>query len=78
MKQAHLEQGPACRTLSADGLSPKRQVYTITEAAQMLGIGRSLAYELAKAGDLPGARQVGHRYVVLRSVLDAWLRGEAA
>ncbi len=55
-----------------------RQVYSITEAAQLLGIGRSLAYSLAKAGELPGIRQVGQRYVVLRSVLDRFLAGEAA
>jgi excisionase family DNA binding protein len=55
-----------------------RQVYNITEAARMLGIGRSLAYELANAGELPGVRQVGHRYVVLKSVLDTWLAGGEA
>jgi excisionase family DNA binding protein len=52
-----------------------RQVYSITEAATMLGIGRSMAYQLAKGQELPGVRLVGHRYVVLKSVLDAWLAG---
>ena len=55
-----------------------RQVYSITEASKLLGLGRSSAYSMAAAGELPGVKRLGRRFVVLRSVLDAWLRGEAA
>jgi excisionase family DNA binding protein len=50
-----------------------RKTYTVEEAADLVGIGRSLAYELAQEGTLPGVRRLGRRYVVSRAVLDAWL-----
>jgi excisionase family DNA binding protein len=50
-----------------------RKTYSIQEAADLLGIGRSLAYELAQEGTLPGVRRLGRRYVVSKSVLDGWL-----
>jgi excisionase family DNA binding protein len=50
---------------------------TIEEAAKILGIGRSLAYDLAQSGELPGARKLGGRYIVSRAALLAFL-GEVA
>lgn len=41
---------------------------TVEQAAKMLGIGRSLAYELARCGKLPALR-LGHRLVVSRAQL---------
>jgi len=52
---------------------PIRLTYSIQEAADLLGIGRSLAYELAQEGTLPGVRRLGRRYVVSKQALDAWL-----
>jgi excisionase family DNA binding protein len=49
------------------------KTYSIQEAGELLGIGRSLAYELAQEGTLPGVRRLGRRYVVSRAALDAWL-----
>lgn len=46
---------------------------SVTEAARLLGIGRSLAYELARRGELPGAIRLGHRVVVSRAVLERLL-----
>ena len=43
-------------------------VVTVTEAAEMLGISRSLAYELARTGQLPSLR-LGRRLVVPRAAL---------
>jgi len=51
----------------------ERATFSIGEAATLLGIGRSLAYELARRGELPGARRLGHRLVVSRKVLEAFL-----
>ncbi len=45
-----------------------RLVYTVTEAAELLGIGRSTAYELVARGELPTVR-LGHRVVVSRPTL---------
>jgi excisionase family DNA binding protein len=52
---------------------PIRLTYSVEEAAGLLGIGRSLAYELAQEGTLPGVRRLGRRYVVSKQALDAWL-----
>ncbi len=45
-----------------------RLVYTVSEAAELLGIGRSTAYELVGRGELPTVR-LGHRVVVSRPTL---------
>ena len=49
-----------------------RAVYTIPEAAQVLGIGRNLAYMGAREGWLPTLR-CGRRLVVPRQALEALL-----
>ena len=45
---------------------------SITEAADTLGIGRTLAYELARTGELPTIR-LGRRLVVPRRALERLL-----
>ena len=47
-----------------------RRTYSVEEAAKLLGIGRSLAYELARHNELPGVIRLGSRFVVSREVLD--------
>jgi excisionase family DNA binding protein len=51
---------------------PQRATLTVSEAAIVLGVSRSTAYELARTGDLPSLR-LGRRIVVptdaLRSLL---------
>jgi excisionase family DNA binding protein len=50
---------------------------SVDEAAARLGIGRSLAYELARTGELPGVLRLGRkRFVVSRSQLERTLDGE--
>lgn len=49
-----------------------RLTYTVAEAAVVIGIGRSLAYELVRSGELPTV-QLGRRRVVPRRLLKAWL-----
>lgn len=48
--------------------STGRLMYTVGEAAQMLGLGRSTAYELVLAGDLPAIR-MGRRWLISPAVL---------
>jgi excisionase family DNA binding protein len=53
---------------------------TVEEAARALGIGRSLAYELARRGELPTLR-LGRRLLVSKAALDRMLssiEGQAA
>jgi excisionase family DNA binding protein len=50
----------------------RRATVTVTEAADILGISRSTAYELARAGTLPALR-LGRRLVVPTHALEALL-----
>lgn len=46
-----------------------KQTYTVTEAAKVLGIGRSVAYQAAKTGQLPIIK-IGKRILVPKSALE--------
>lgn len=46
--------------------------YTVTEAAELLGISSWSYYEGVKRGELP-ARKVGRRILVPRVQLEQWL-----
>lgn len=50
----------------------ERQTLTVEEAARVLGISRSSAYEAARRGELPIVR-IGRRYVVPRVALERLL-----
>lgn len=55
----------------ADDSPASCQVYTVREAARLLGIGKNLAYDLARQGKLPGALRLGDkRIVVSKAALD--------
>lgn len=49
-----------------------RLTLTVEEAGKRLGIGRCLAYEMAKTGQLPTLR-LGRRVLVPVAALEAWL-----
>ena len=53
-------------------MSDTRLTLTIQEAAERLGIGRSAAYEAARAGELPTIR-IGRRLVVPKAALEQML-----
>lgn len=53
----------------------KRCTYTMVEAARLLGIGRTVAYEAARQGQIPTIR-VGRRLLVPRAALERMLRGD--
>lgn len=54
----------------------KRRTATIDEWAKAFGIGRALAYTLAKRGEIPGLLRLGSRYVVSRVAMERMLAGE--
>jgi excisionase family DNA binding protein len=55
------------------GVQPaERQTLTVEEAARVLGISRSSAYEAVRRGELPTVR-IGRRYVVPRVALERLL-----
>lgn len=47
----------------------QRLVHSVDEAAEMLGIGRTLAYDLIRTGQLPSVK-IGQRRLVARRDLD--------
>ena len=49
-----------------------RMTVTVVEAAELLGIGRGLAYELARRGELPALR-LGRRFVIPKQALERLL-----
>ena len=51
---------------------------SVEEAGRWLGVGRSLAYELARRGELPGVLRLGRRLVVSRPALERALGMEPA
>ncbi len=52
--------------------SSERMTFTVEEAAKMLGIGRGLAYEAVRRGEIPTVR-IGRRLLVSRSALERLL-----
>jgi excisionase family DNA binding protein len=57
--------------------SPARRLYTISEAALLLGIGRSTAYELVWRGEIE-AVTIGRRRLITAVVLGGAARRAAA
>jgi excisionase family DNA binding protein len=53
-------------------MASNRLVMSVTEAAELLGISRALAYELARSQRLPAVR-LGRRLVVPQKALLHWL-----
>jgi len=54
----------------------QRQTLTVPETAEILGISRNNAYNMARKGYLPGVRRLGKRYLVSKPELDQYLAGE--
>jgi excisionase family DNA binding protein len=53
-----------------------RLAYDVQEFARAAGLGRSLAYELVKRGEVAAFR-VGRRIVIPREAAEEWLRRNA-
>jgi excisionase family DNA binding protein len=53
-------------------MEQRRLTVTVTAAAELLGISRSLAYELVASGELPSVR-LGRRIVIPVAAIEAVL-----
>lgn len=53
----------------------ERLTFTVEEAAQLLGIGRTHAFEMARRGELPTIR-LGRRILIPKSRLMQMLEGQ--
>ncbi|MDA1129768.1 MAG: helix-turn-helix domain-containing protein, partial [Chloroflexi bacterium] len=51
----------------------KRATLTIPEVAELLGICRASAYQIANDGRLPGVLRLGRRLVVSRKAIEEFL-----
>lgn len=47
----------------------KRQTYTVSEVAEILGIGRNTAYDCCRNGEIPTVR-IGGRILIPRAAID--------
>lgn len=52
-------------------------VLSVTEAAQLLGVGRNHLYDMVAAGEIPHVR-FGRLIKIPRSALESWLVEQAA
>ena len=55
-------------------MKEERLTLTIEETARLLGIGRQLAYDRVKAGEIP-VLKIGRRLLVPRIALEKMLQG---
>lgn len=53
----------------------RRKTLNVDEVAQLLGIGRTLAYQAVRRGEIPSIR-IGNRYLVPKAALEAVISGE--
>ena len=54
----------------------ERRTYTVTEAAKIIGISRSLAYQMANEGKLPTILVGVRKKVIPKAALEQWLLDE--
>lgn len=74
MAAGFVEEGSGGGHRASPGVAPveARLVYTVEEAATLLGISRSFAYEAVNAGRIPSLR-IGRRILVPKVSLDRFL-----
>ncbi len=48
---------------------------SVEQAAELIGISRTLAYQKVNSGELP-ARRIGNRWLVSKVRLEKWINGE--
>ncbi len=50
----------------------EKEIYTVSELVEKLGIGFNKAYELVNTGNIPSIK-VGKRYLIPKKALEEWL-----
>lgn len=53
-----------------------RPLMSVSEAADLAGVSRSVAYQWARTGHLPGCVQIEGRYYVRAAPFLRWLEGQ--
>ncbi len=62
--------------MSRSVVAHERLLLTINEAAQLLGIGKTLAWSLVQRGELPSVR-LGRLVRIPLAELEAWITAQA-
>jgi len=60
--------------ISSPMTEPGREIYTVAEAAAILGIAPTTLYEAVKRREVPSVK-VGRRVLIARKALDRFLEG---
>lgn len=55
----------------------EKRTLTVTEAAQIIGISKSLAYKMANEGRLPTIKVGTRKHVIPKAALEQWLLDES-
>lgn len=55
---------------------PQEEIFTVRELARAANVSVSWIHVLRRQGEFPGSRQLGHMYVIPRSVGEEWLNGQ--
>lgn len=63
--------------MAIDAPTSERVLLTIPEAAEWLGIGKTLCWQLVARGEIPSVR-LGRLVRVHRGALEEWLRAQSA
>lgn len=53
-------------------LDTSKKVLSVKEVSEILGISKSLTYDLVKQGEIPHKR-LGHRIIIPKSNFENWL-----
>ena len=56
-------------------MKKERKTLSVDEVAQVLGIGRTLAYQAVRRGEIPSIR-IGNRYLVPKAALEKIINAE--
>ena len=65
---------PEAREVPVDLDLPDKPMFSVEEAASILGVGRGTAYQCAHSGEIPALR-LGHRILIPRAALVRMLGG---
>ena len=70
-----LELTPAADEQPRSAANPGKLTLSISEAAQVLGVGTGMLREKLKTGEVPGLVRMGRRHLVSHTVLKEWMGG---
>jgi excisionase family DNA binding protein len=65
---------PRFKVYFGDDTTERPMAVSIPDLARMTGLSESLLYSKANAGELPGCRRVGKRFLIHVETFEGWLK----